>query len=441
MSWSIVAHFAPWLVLAVVLAVASLVWHAERARRRGHPRPYVHSATQHKRSHSVAAVVGVVAFVVILLVGAAALTHSGGGKPDTRRVVHPHLALVGGAGVAPSASVAYLVRYINDQGNSVSCGAQTLTELNQMERLARNENAGHLSPWWTYYWAQGPGNHYTTAEQDAYAIEGHGSTAYNTDAYLGYPPSGTYTDPGSTGGHLNLLYANDTGSDAVLATMQQIDAGHPVGVLMSVYSGMVNAFWTGSFVNGGSFEFTHFVALVGYRSTASGVEFEVLNSWGASWGNGGIAWMSADSFQTVLEGFTWTPGGRAYPADRVVVVPPTATHRPAPTATRRPTPRPTATHRPTATATPRPRPTATPRPRPTATPRPTPAVLYRVTVASTLRAGEGAGTAHVRDGLVKVGWQLRYLNKRSPHWLLVERLDHHARGYIAVDHIALVRHR
>ncbi len=439
MSWSIFVHFAPWLTLIVVLAVASLVWHAERARRRGHERPYVHSATQHKRSHSLAAVVGLVAFVVILLVGAAALTRSGGGKPDTRRIIRPHLALIGGGGIAPSADLSYLVRSINDQLSSNSCGAQVMTELNEMERLGRNENAGHLSPWWTYYWAQGAGNGYTTAEQEAAAIEGHGSTAYDTDAYQGYPPSGTYTDPGSTGGYMSLLYANDTGGDAVLATMQAIDAGHPVGLLMNVYSGMTNAYWTSTFVNGGNYQFSHFVAAIGYRSTPSGVEFEVLNSWGTSWGNGGIAWMSADSFQTVLEGFTWHPGGRAYPADHVVVVPPTArptaTPRPTATATRRPT----ATPRPRLTSTPRPSPTATPRPRPTV--RPTPAVLYRVTVASTLRAGEGAGTAHVRDGLVKVGWQLRYLGKRSPHWVDVERLDHHAHGYIAVDHIALVRHR
>jgi len=174
------------------------------------------------------------------------------------------------------------------------------------------------------------------------------------------------------------------------------------------------------------------------------VTFYVANTWGPSFGeNGRIAFLPGSAHTIVAAGVI-TPGTPYWPiyhpqpVKPVLPIPtarPTATTRPTATATRRPT----ATPRPKPTATPRPKPTATPRPKPTV--RPTPAVLYRVTVASTLRAGEGVGTAHVRDGLVKVGWQLRYLGKRSPHWVLVERLDHHAHGYIAVDHVALVRHR
>jgi hypothetical protein len=53
----------------------------------------------------------------------------------------------------------------------------------------------------------------------------------------------------------------------------------------------------------------HAVALVGYRSTASGRQFLVHNSWGKGWGDGGYGWVSEAMVKArIREAFTVTVG-------------------------------------------------------------------------------------------------------------------------------------
>lgn len=70
----------------------------------------------------------------------------------------------------------------------------------------------------------------------------------------------------------------------------------------------------------------HAVALAGYRATSSGRQFLVHNSWGASWGQGGYAWVSEAMLRTHGQyAYTVTVADRAAPTP-----PPTPVPVPAP---------------------------------------------------------------------------------------------------------------
>jgi hypothetical protein len=66
----------------------------------------------------------------------------------------------------------------------------------------------------------------------------------------------------------------------------------------------------------------HAVALAGYRATPSGRQFLVHNSWGASWGQGGYAWVSETMLRTHGQyAYTVTVADRAAPAPPPTPVP------------------------------------------------------------------------------------------------------------------------
>jgi len=52
----------------------------------------------------------------------------------------------------------------------------------------------------------------------------------------------------------------------------------------------------------------HAMAVIGYDDTKFGGAFELINSWGADWGDGGFVWVTYDDFNTfVLEGYEMIP--------------------------------------------------------------------------------------------------------------------------------------
>lgn len=93
----------------------------------------------------------------------------------------------------------------------------------------------------------------------------------------------------------------------VLGTGQAIYAGFDIDTkswsAASRSNGGVLADWTPDGSGG------HAVALVGYRTAASGRQFLVHNSWGKGWGDGGYGWVSeAMVKQRIHEAFTVTVG-------------------------------------------------------------------------------------------------------------------------------------
>jgi hypothetical protein len=140
----------------------------------------------------------------------------------------------------------------------------------------------------------------------------------------------------------------------VLGTGQAIYVGFDIDntswSAASRQNGGVVADWTPDGTGG------HAVALVGYRSTASGRQFLVHNSWGKGWGDGGYGWVSEAMIKSrIHEAFTVTVGDSSGAL---------ATPTPAPISLPTPVPLPTPTPAPSASGTANPFPFPFPFPAP-----------------------------------------------------------------------------
>ncbi|MDH5604610.1 MAG: DUF4384 domain-containing protein [Cyclobacteriaceae bacterium] len=98
-------------------------------------------------------------------------------------------------------------------------------------------------------------------------------------------------------GYVRLFNTFDSRDVKVHNVKQALNGYHPVVIAMSTPKSFVNAedFWTPKEVKvedtGG-----HALCVVGYDDKKYGGAFQVVNSWGKSWGNGGFTWIGYNHF-------------------------------------------------------------------------------------------------------------------------------------------------
>ena len=83
---------------------------------------------------------------------------------------------------------------------------------------------------------------------------------------------------------------SNTGASTIDAVQKSISEGNPVVIGMSVYSSFSysKGVWSGVRDN---FRGGHAMTIIGYDDNKYGGAFELMNSWGATWGNGGFIWV------------------------------------------------------------------------------------------------------------------------------------------------------
>ena len=90
---------------------------------------------------------------------------------------------------------------------------------------------------------------------------------------------------------------SNTGGDTKNAVKKSISEGNPVVIGMSIYSSFSYAkgVWNGVQDN---FRGGHAMTIIGYDDNKYGGSFELMNSWGATWGNGGFIWVKYSDMLT-----------------------------------------------------------------------------------------------------------------------------------------------
>ncbi len=91
----------------------------------------------------------------------------------------------------------------------------------------------------------------------------------------------------------------DKNANKVLLTKKAISHNRPVVVSMTYYKSFdtINEVWNG---NMDSKAGNHAVCVVGYDDDKFGGAFEIMNSWGTDWGNGGFAWIRYKDYSNVV---------------------------------------------------------------------------------------------------------------------------------------------
>lgn len=91
----------------------------------------------------------------------------------------------------------------------------------------------------------------------------------------------------------------DKDANKVLLTKKALSHNRPVVVSMTYYKSFdtINEVWNG---NMDSKAGNHAVCVVGYDDDKFGGAFEIMNSWGTDWGNGGFAWIRYKDYSNVV---------------------------------------------------------------------------------------------------------------------------------------------
>lgn len=349
---------------ACLVFALSLTLHYVTLRARRHPRPVFGVARKagYHLPHSVAAGVILSHAVLVLALGVVAVRATGAVVPS-RVDVRAHLLRLpvsgGGAhgGASTPASVLSLAPAIRDQGNTESCAGQSTTTALMIEagELGTTFPYANFSGYYDWAFAVGGQNVGTTLDAVAYAEAYHGLVRESRwPQQLGLPPASVERYAYRPGVSYRYLDGSESQAQAAL------QLGYAPILLIALHSDFYNAFGTSTTdLYGSGFYGNHFITLLQVNDDGS---FEVQNSWGVNWGDGGRATLPASSWSQILAVGVVAPGANtAWPNLHTL----------------RPAVAPTATARPTATATPRPRPTATSRPTATATP-----LSYRVPSAT-----------------------------------------------------------
>jgi hypothetical protein len=90
---------------------------------------------------------------------------------------------------------------------------------------------------------------------------------------------------------------SNTGVSTVDAIQKSLSEGNPVVIGMAIYSSFSYAkgVWSGVQDN---YRGGHAMTIIGYDDNKYGGSFELMNSWGATWGNGGFIWVKYSDMLT-----------------------------------------------------------------------------------------------------------------------------------------------
>jgi len=96
----------------------------------------------------------------------------------------------------------------------------------------------------------------------------------------------------------NTDYRGLTKERKVNPVRKSLSEKHPVVIAIRVYSSFDYAYGKDLWepVRGDSFAGNHAMCVVGYDDDKYGGAFEIMNSWGTDWGNGGFIWIKYDDF-------------------------------------------------------------------------------------------------------------------------------------------------
>ncbi|SUB02135.1 Papain family cysteine protease [Pannonibacter phragmitetus] len=221
-----------------------------------------------------------------------------------------------------------------DQGRQGSCvgwasayAARTLSEARRLEMTSRNDiNRSVFSPAFIYNQIRQGGCDDGSLPADALELMAEDGVPLLRD--FPYTDKSCSARPGPE--HLNLAASYRIGGYKRLfdrrsnakhvAVRRALANGNPVVIGMLVSDAFMGS---GERYMRGSEDIAlrdrrelggHAMAVIGYDDTKFGGAFELINSWGTDWGNGGFVWVSYDDFNAfVMEGFEMIPPQPAEP--------------------------------------------------------------------------------------------------------------------------------
>ncbi len=176
-----------------------------------------------------------------------------------------------------------------------------------------------------------------------------------------------------------------TKDEAIELTKKALTEGSPIAVSFTLPQSFLNiksAVWNPdareTSVDTAWKHNKHAMCVIGYDDNKAGGAFQVLNSWGATWGDKGTIWIKYNDFagwcnyaiQTFASPFTKVPDERKEEPKPVPVppAPPVPDPKPVPAPDPKPTPKPEPKPTPAPVPDPKPKPTPVPDPKPTPTP-------------------------------------------------------------------------
>jgi hypothetical protein len=235
------------------------------------------------------------------------------------------------AGLPYSASVAWALPPVLDQGNSNACVAFATDEALWTERKLRGEALPYAmpSPFFTYWYNTYGRNVGTSLDGEAQAAEQHGMIPWSWLPSFGPAPSQyAVNNAAGYGGTYHYIFSGYPGWAGLNAVEAEIAAGQPVVLLMRVNQSFYDA--AGAVTdNSGNFIGNHAVMAYSYGGSA----VTIRNSWGTGWGAGGNVTLTPGAFlNTVIAAVVVEPGNVTWPQSRPLPTPHPVV-RPRPTAT------------------------------------------------------------------------------------------------------------
>lgn len=221
--------------------------------------------------------------------------------PDPRDFVSPVPAL---RTLPPSVSLRDKMPVVYDQGDLGSCTANAIAGCVQYQQMLQNEAEGSNVPSRLFiYYCEREMEGSVAYDSGALIRDGmkvvnqigappETDWAYDVTQFAAKPPAQAYTDAAN---YKTLKYARVYRSSYYLRS--HIVVGRPIVFGFTVF----NSFWNSAgdppyicampapneSVDGG-----HATVCVGYKTTSDGhILYEIRNSWGSSWGDGGYFYM------------------------------------------------------------------------------------------------------------------------------------------------------
>lgn len=206
----------------------------------------------------------------------------------------------------------YIVR-VHNQGSSNSCVAQTLStmmEIEVSEFAAAHPRYAARHPYYKRWTALSAAYVYNQLDYGSKYTALHFESSFRLAETQGIAPLDTFSvkpndrwwvQPTNRSRHFAQFHRfswwkyigtwNRTGIES------EIRAGHPLALLMPVYSSFYNN-WSGNWPVfswfSGPYLYDHAMTIVGYGPTG----VTVLNSWGSGWGYHGLATITWDAVRT-----------------------------------------------------------------------------------------------------------------------------------------------